>query len=259
MTLHMINYARGGNTWLTILSYLMIRTQTRILHQINPYKIQKNKIKYVRPWQQPGDKYFKCWHGSRKVLTITKRMKFSLNGMSLFFCHISLFTYIFLGLIGHLKTHFPIMYRLFGYLKDKDTLPTQKEIAMAQGKTVLDAETMDTYLASLEFQSNNLIKAFQRQSLKPEVCHRCHSLLLFTVNINFRASLLKTNSKISSHSGWQLRTNHSTLLRVPNSKNFFNMSTAAKHHPRFLVVNLSNATSWSLERTQWHLWKEWLR
>ena len=54
MTLHVTNYARGGNTWLTILSYLMIRTQTRILHQINPYKIQKNKIKYVRPWQYVG-------------------------------------------------------------------------------------------------------------------------------------------------------------------------------------------------------------
>ena len=50
MTLYVINYARGGNMWLTILSYLMIRTQTWILHQINPYKIQKNKIKYVRPW-----------------------------------------------------------------------------------------------------------------------------------------------------------------------------------------------------------------
>ena len=50
MTLHVIDYARGGNTWLTILSYLMIRAQTRILHQITPYKIQKNKIKYVRPW-----------------------------------------------------------------------------------------------------------------------------------------------------------------------------------------------------------------
>ena len=50
MMLHVTNYARGGNTWLIILSCLMIRTQTRILHQINPYKIQKNKIKYVRPW-----------------------------------------------------------------------------------------------------------------------------------------------------------------------------------------------------------------
>ena len=186
-------------------------------------------------------------------------MKFSLNGMSLLSCHIYLFTYIFLGLIGHLKTHFPIMYHLFEYLKDKDTLLTQKEIAMAQGKTILDVETMDAYLASLEFQSNNLIKAFQRQSLKPEVCHHCHSLLLFKVNIYFRASLFKKDSKISSHSGWQLQTNHSTLLRVPNSRTFFNMSTAAKLHSRFLVVNLFNAMSWSLERTQWHLWKEWLR
>ena len=150
------------------------------------------------------------------------------------------------------------MYRLFGYLKDKDTLPTQKEIAMAQGKTVLDVETMDTYLASLEFRSNNLIKAFQCQSLKPEVCCHCCLLLLFKVNINFRASLLKINSKISSHSGWQLWTNHLTLPRVPNSKTFFNMSTATKLHSRFLVINLFNATSWSLERTQWHLWKEWL-
>ena len=78
-------------------------------------------------------------------------MKFSLNGMSLLFCHIYLFTYIFLGLIGHLKTHFPIMYRLFEYLKEKDTLPTQREVAMAQGKTVFDVETMNAYLASLEF------------------------------------------------------------------------------------------------------------
>ena len=45
MILHVIDYACGGNMWLTILSYLMIRTQTRILHQINPYKIQKNKDK----------------------------------------------------------------------------------------------------------------------------------------------------------------------------------------------------------------------
>ena len=52
MTLHVTDYARGGNMWLTILSYLMIRTQTLILQQINPYKIQNNKGKYVHPWHQ---------------------------------------------------------------------------------------------------------------------------------------------------------------------------------------------------------------
>ena len=45
MTLHVTDYARGGSTWLTILSHLMIRTQTRILHRINLYKIQKNRDK----------------------------------------------------------------------------------------------------------------------------------------------------------------------------------------------------------------------
>ena len=54
MTLHVISYARGGNTWLTILSYLMIRTWTLDLHWINPYKIQKNKGKYMCPWHWSG-------------------------------------------------------------------------------------------------------------------------------------------------------------------------------------------------------------
>ena len=64
MTLHVINYARGGNTWLIILSYLMIRTQTRILYQINPYKIQKNKIKYVCLWQASSQV---GWLGSQVI------------------------------------------------------------------------------------------------------------------------------------------------------------------------------------------------
>lgn len=33
-----------------------------------------------------GDKHFKCYHGNRKVLTITKAMKGSLNGMHIFSC-----------------------------------------------------------------------------------------------------------------------------------------------------------------------------
>ena len=49
--LHVTSCARGGNTWLTILSYLMIRTQTLDLHQINPYKMRKNKVKYMHPLQ----------------------------------------------------------------------------------------------------------------------------------------------------------------------------------------------------------------
>ena len=28
-----------------------------------------------------GDKHFKCYHRTRKVLTITQKMKYSLNGM----------------------------------------------------------------------------------------------------------------------------------------------------------------------------------
>ena len=30
----------------------------------------------------PGDMHFRCLHGGQKVLTIMKKMKYSLNGMS---------------------------------------------------------------------------------------------------------------------------------------------------------------------------------
>ena len=28
----------------------------------------------------PGDKHYKCLHGNMKILTVTKKMKYSLNG-----------------------------------------------------------------------------------------------------------------------------------------------------------------------------------
>ena len=59
----------------------------------------------------PGDKFYKCYHRQCKTLTITKAMCSSLNGKSI---HMRIITseiqYISIGLIGHLKTHFPAMY-----------------------------------------------------------------------------------------------------------------------------------------------------
>lgn len=42
-------------------------------------KVEKNSNGDIG---NPGDKHFKCLHGGQKVLTITKKMKYSLNGMS---------------------------------------------------------------------------------------------------------------------------------------------------------------------------------
>ncbi|KAJ8515669.1 hypothetical protein ONZ45_g6946 [Pleurotus djamor] len=94
-----------------------------------------------------GDKHFKCYHGHRKILTITKAMRYSLNGLT-----------------GHLKTHFPAMYRLYLVLKFRTTGPTDSEIAIAHAETVLDAETAATYVSSLEQASENIVAAFNRQA-----------------------------------------------------------------------------------------------
>ena len=42
-----------------------------------------------------------------------------------------------IGLVGHLKTHFPIMYRLYLILKDRSEPATNEELAIASGKKVL--------------------------------------------------------------------------------------------------------------------------
>ncbi|KAJ6454737.1 hypothetical protein C8R47DRAFT_997083 [Mycena vitilis] len=77
----------------------------------------------------PGDKHYKCYHGARKVLTITRAMKSSLNGLQ-----------------THLRTKFPIMHRLYEAMSRRQTPPTQEEIDLARGASVMDAAAAAEYL-----------------------------------------------------------------------------------------------------------------
>ncbi|KAG0693873.1 hypothetical protein DFH29DRAFT_815918, partial [Suillus ampliporus] len=101
-----------------------------------------------------GDKHYKCYHGQRKILTITKAMRSSLN-----------------GLIGHIKTHFPVMYRLYLYLKDRAEPPTEDEVAMASGKKILDPTQAAEYLLQLEKASSNIVEAFNHQNQRVAVAN----------------------------------------------------------------------------------------
>jgi hypothetical protein len=78
------------------------------------------------------------------------------------------------GLIGHIKTHFPAMYRLYLYLKDSNVSPTSDEIAIASGKKTLDPSKAAEYLVKLEKASSNLVDAFSQQNQRAAV-----SLFLF--------------------------------------------------------------------------------
>ncbi|KAF8976201.1 hypothetical protein BDQ17DRAFT_1441224 [Cyathus striatus] len=82
-----------------------------------------------------GDKHYKCYHGGQRVLTITKAMRCSLN-----------------GLIGNLKTANKIIEGI-----------TQEEIDIASGKIALSESNAAGFLEQLEKQSENIQKAFTKQ------------------------------------------------------------------------------------------------
>jgi len=125
---------------------------------------------------QPDDKHYKCYHGNHKILTITQAMKSSLNGNLL--CFSMSFkmklTLNCVGLIGHLKNHFPPMYHLYLILKDRSEPPTEEEKAITSIKQMLDPSKATKYLEQLQRASTGIIEAFKNQHQNVAVCfHLC--------------------------------------------------------------------------------------
>lgn len=74
-----------------------------------------------------------------------------------------------IGLIGHIKVHFPAIYRLYLVLKGHKEPPTDDEIAIASGKkTTLPAKAAK-YLVKLEKTSATLVDVFAQQNWKVAV------------------------------------------------------------------------------------------
>ncbi|KAK7433563.1 hypothetical protein VKT23_020717 [Stygiomarasmius scandens] len=97
----------------------------------------------------PGDKHYKCYHGKRKVLTVTKAMKSCVTGLT-----------------NHLKAHFPAMHRLWEILHRRSDPPTPEEKEIAAGHKALDTKAVNSYLAKLEKASQDIQQAFEQQAAK---------------------------------------------------------------------------------------------
>ncbi|KAH9019930.1 hypothetical protein EDB83DRAFT_2212226, partial [Lactarius deliciosus] len=95
---------------------------------------------------RPGDKHFRCHHGNKKVLTITKAMNHNLN-----------------GLVGHLRTHFKSLFNLYMVLKDRETPPTEDEKAFASGDKEFTGQDQAEYVKALEMRASTIASAFFRQ------------------------------------------------------------------------------------------------
>jgi hypothetical protein len=105
-----------------------------------------------------NNKFYKCHHGQCKILTITKAMQ-SIKLPAI-------------GLIGHIKAHFPTMYRLYLVLKGRTEPPTNDEIAIASGKKPLDPAKAAEYFVKLEKATVTLVDVFTQQNQKAAV-HTC--------------------------------------------------------------------------------------
>ncbi|KAF8237017.1 hypothetical protein L208DRAFT_1249491, partial [Tricholoma matsutake] len=95
----------------------------------------------------PGDQHFKCLHGTMKVLTIMKKMKYLLNGLT-----------------GNLKSTSAVMYCLYLAMKDcpSDQI-TVEEIDITSGKKVLDPGVALKWFNKLESANMDIWKAFNKQ------------------------------------------------------------------------------------------------
>ncbi|KAF8463579.1 hypothetical protein JB92DRAFT_3136431 [Gautieria morchelliformis] len=102
---------------------------------------------------QMGDKHYRCYHGQRKILTVTKKIKGSQN-----------------GLVTYLRTHFPEMHRLYETIKSRpEQRPTSKELQIAANTVPINSKTVQGYLRTLESKRGPLSAAFSHQVAKNEV------------------------------------------------------------------------------------------
>ncbi|KAK7001098.1 hypothetical protein R3P38DRAFT_2796132 [Favolaschia claudopus] len=98
----------------------------------------------------PGDKHYKCRHGNGRIITVTKKMRYNISGLT-----------------THLRKDFPVMYRLYQALYTRrDEPPTQQEIDLARGKIPVDSEAAKLYLGRIETATANIIQSLENQAKK---------------------------------------------------------------------------------------------
>lgn len=118
-----------------------------------------------------GDKHYKCRHGNRKIITITKGMRYNVGSKSRSRIFIPVLPIKSIPeLTTHLKNDFPIMYRLFLALYTrKDVPPTEAEVNLARGNVPADGNAAKEYLGKVETATSSIMKGLERQAKKVQV------------------------------------------------------------------------------------------
>lgn len=75
-----------------------------------------------------------------------------------------------LGLVGHIRVHFPGMFRLYEVLHKRSEPPTAEEIEIAAARKTLDDKATNTYLKELEARTENIVRSIAQQKARATVC-----------------------------------------------------------------------------------------
>ena len=80
----------------------------------------------------------------------------------------------FIGLVGHLRSHFKPLFNLYIVLKDRETPPNEDEIAFASGRKEFTGQDQAEYLKALEARASMIASAFLRQEQAVLVSYAVH-------------------------------------------------------------------------------------
>jgi hypothetical protein len=136
---------------------------------------------------------------------VTRAMKYSLNGKRSLLLFTDIASQTLLGLVGHLKTHFPAMYRLYLIMKNRTEPPTKDELAITSGEKAMDAEAASLYLGQVEVASSvSLLSMFAKQSQENVVSEMPYNPSSISLTIlpgkGFRrGDLQETLSRVGCH------------------------------------------------------------
>ena len=124
---------------------------------------------------ESGDRFYQCYHGRKKILRVTKKMKYNLNGEGYVpSVNLSMFGLIFLilsGLIGNLRSCSHDMFKFYSYLKDcapqVPLLTEEKKIA--SGDIELSSAKLAEITQCHDARQQTLKNVFARQQEKAAV------------------------------------------------------------------------------------------
>ncbi|KAF8224541.1 hypothetical protein L208DRAFT_1015671, partial [Tricholoma matsutake] len=104
---------------------------------------------------EEGDRFYQCYHGSKKILRVTKKMRNNLNGK----VH---------SLIGNLRTCSPDMFKFYSYLKDcaLQVLLSPEEKKIASGEIKLSSTKLAEFTQHHDAHQQSLKNAFAQQQEK---------------------------------------------------------------------------------------------